>query len=125
VLFSWDGQTLLPALAILVFLPLGQLRHLVFEKALQQLFFRNARRLARPRVIHHWPPADHQLPGAARDDDDVRKLAFRCLSENSHKKISLQRTSESRESVLPFAPCDSASRARWPALRVRHDRDRR
>ena len=51
----------------------------VFEQPLLQFFFRDARGLARARIIHQRPPADHQLPRAPRDHDHIRKLAIRYL----------------------------------------------
>ena len=65
-------------------LVLGVLRSsdaaLVFEQALLQFFLGDARGLARARIIHQGPPADHQLPRAPRDHHHVGKLAFRCIS---------------------------------------------
>jgi hypothetical protein len=77
-----------------------EVRGVVFEQALLQFFFGDARGFARPGVIHHGAAADQQLPSAARDHYDVGKLAIWCILEMSHVKISLQKTSGFREFVL-------------------------
>src|ERR1700729_1691448 len=88
----------------------------VFQEALLQFLFGDARGFARPGVIHHGAAADQQLASAARDDYDVGKLAIWCILEMSHVKISLQKTSGFREFVLHSAPPGNASPERWPAL---------
>ncbi len=73
------GGRLLAPLSVLVFI-LGAVYgffRFVFEETLLQFFFGDARRLARKWVINHWPPAHHQLPGAARRYNNVGKLAIR------------------------------------------------
>src|SRR5215470_9285792 len=81
----------------------------VFKQTALQFFFRDARVLARLRVIDQWAAAHHQLPGAPGRDNNICELAFRCFSRNNHKKVSLQRTSESHESAVHFAPRGSAT----------------
>ena len=76
------GGQLLPPLSVLIFIlgPVHRIFRFIFEETLLQFLFGNARGLARLRVINHRPPAHHQLPGAARRDYHVGKLAIRCLS---------------------------------------------
>src|SRR5580658_4420419 len=97
----------------------------VFQQALLQLLFGDARGFPRPGVIHHGPAADQQLARAAGDDYDVSKLAIRCVLEMSHVKISLQKSSEFREFVLRSAPSGNATPKRWPEFRGRRARRRR
>src|SRR6202030_1350457 len=120
------GGQLLPPLSVLISI-LGTVDgvcRLVFEQTPLQFFFGNARGLPRLRVIDKRPAAHHQLPGAPRRDHHIRKLAFRCFSRNSHKQISLQKTSEFLEFALRSAPPGNATRARSPELPVRRVRGR-
>ena len=54
-------------------------------------------------IIDQRTAADHQLARAPRNYDHIRELAFRCLSQNGHVQVSLQKTSEFRESALRAA----------------------
>src|SRR5690348_2723521 len=112
------------AFCVAFFRSLWQLGQFVLQEALLQFLFGDARSLARLGIINHRAPAYHQLPGAAGDDHDISKLTIRHLSESSHGQISLRRTSEFHEFAVLFEQCGSASRARWPGLRVQPDRDR-
>src|ERR1700678_1171257 len=98
------------------------MRRVVFEQAFLQFFFSDARGFSGFRIVDHGPSADQQLACAARDDDDICKLALGCVLEMRHLKISLQKTSEFREFVLRSVLPGSATPVRsleFPGLPVR------
>src|SRR6202046_5482740 len=116
------GGLRLPFLLVLIFGLLVQMRRVVFEQSFLKLFFGDACGFSGFRIVQHRPSADQQLACAARDDDDVCKLALGCVLEMRHLKISLQKTLEFRGCVLHCVLPGTATPARlpeFPALLVR------